>query len=78
MEVNKNVRSKKKRLEVNKKVGSRKKLAEVKNIGFRSKTILMENVTLRSHRRIDLHKLPNVIFGITQKSFNIISSNLVR
>ena len=41
----------KKKLEVKKKVGNRKKLAEAKNICCRSETILMENVTLRSHLR---------------------------
>lgn len=37
-------------MEVKKNVGSKKTLAKVKNIGCRSKTILMENLTPRSHR----------------------------
>ena len=37
-------------MELSNKVGSKKTLAEVKNIGCISKTILVENVTPQSHR----------------------------
>ena len=49
----KKVRGKKK-VRSKKRVGSKKKLAVVKIIGCRSKAILVENVTPRSHRTMAL------------------------
>ena len=52
LEVKKKVRSKIKKLEVKNKSWKYKKTCRSKKNGCRSKTILMEKVTLRSHRTL--------------------------
>ena len=82
MEVKKKVGSKKK-LEVKKKVGSEKKklelkkIEEVKNIGCRSKTILMENVTFRALVHFPMSLVTTFLkikdYNIWEKLFSVIS-----
>ena len=65
----------KKRLEVKKQVGSEKKKLEVKkvteveNIDRRSKTVLMEKVTPRSHRKSQILLLKNLAFFYVDYKF---------